>query len=398
MRKFAAALIALLSLTSCTGSDGAAQSTSEVQGPTQNSLEGEVLNVWVDQELVEAFESIGEQLEINSGHSFNLVVKDFYSIRTELQAVSAAESPDLFVGPNDQLDELLGLGLLAPVTYPNDFEPQPGIVSAFARAGQSYAVPYATENMALVCDASRVSSAPSEWNQLTNLGVTIPLSPGGDPYLMQSFLSSFGAAVFASDASGDYTAELTIGNAAGIEFASWLSANSESFVELDYAAMLASLSSGASSCILTGPWALPTLAESVSFEMAVYPLPAIGGFDSKPFGASRGVFASAQSAKLDAVNEALSLIATPASQLLIYLNTGRQPVIESFANDIENSLMRGFMESARSSIPIPATSLMQFVWGPLGSAQMAILKQGGDPVVIWDEMALQIRAQIDPAS
>ena len=398
MRKFAAALIALLSLTSCTGSNEAAQSTSQAQGPTQNSLEGEVLNVWVDQELVEAFESIGEQLEINSGHRFNLVVKDFYSIRTELQAVSAAESPDLFVGPNDQLDELLGLGLLAPVTYPNDFEPQPGIVSAFARAGQSYAVPYATENMALVCDASRVSSAPSEWNQLTNLGVTIPLSPGGDPYLMQSFLSSFGAAVFASDDFGDYTAELTIGNAAGIEFASWLSSNSESFVELDYAAMLASLSSGASSCILTGPWALPTLAESVSFEMAVYPLPAIGGFDSKPFGASRGVFALAQSAKPDAVNEALSLIATPASQLLIYLNTGRPPVIESFANDIENSLMRGFMESARTSIPIPATSVMQFVWGPLGSAQMAILKQGGDPVVIWDEMALQIRAQIDPAS
>jgi arabinogalactan oligomer/maltooligosaccharide transport system substrate-binding protein len=398
MRKFAAALIALLSLTSCTGSNEAAQSTSEAQGPTQNSLEGEVLKVWVDQELVEAFESIGEQLEINSGISFNLVVKDFYSIRTELQAVSASESPDLFVGANDQLDELLGLRLLAPVTYPNDFEPQPGIVSAFARAGQSYAVPYATENMALVCDASRVSRAPSEWSELTNLGVTIPLSPGGDPYLMQSFLSSFGAAVFASDDSGDYSAELTIGNAAGIEFASWLSSNSESFVELDYAAMLASLSSGASSCILTGPWALPTLAESVSFEMAVYPLPAIGGFDSKPFGASRGVFALAQSAKLDAVNEALSLIATPASQLLIYLNTGRPPVIESFANDIENSLMRGFMESARTSIPIPATSLMQFVWGPLGSAQMAILKQGGDPVVIWDEMALQIRAQIDPAS
>jgi arabinogalactan oligomer / maltooligosaccharide transport system substrate-binding protein len=249
-----------------------------------------------------------------------------------------------------------------------------------------------------VCDSSRVSRAPSDWTELTDLGVTIPLSPGGDPYLLQSFLSSFGSQVFATNEAGDYTSELAIGDAAGIEFASWLRANSGSFVELDYTSALGSLSSGATACILTGPWALAALLETVSFELAAYPLPAIGGFDSQPFGASRGVFVSAQSTKLEAASEALSLIATPASQLLIYLNTGRTPVVESFSSSIESSLMRGLLESARTSVPIPAANLMQYVWGPLGSAQMAILKQGGDPVVIWDEMTLQIQTQIGPKS
>jgi arabinogalactan oligomer/maltooligosaccharide transport system substrate-binding protein len=398
MRKIGIALAGLISLTACTASDGAGESSTQAQTPTQSSIESQVLTVWVDAELTGAFEAIGDQLNINSGHSFNLVEKDFFTIRSELESLSAAEVPDIFVGSNDQLDEFLAQGLIAPVSYPGDFKPQPGIIRAFSRAGQTYAVPYATENIALVCDSSRVSRAPSDWTELTDLGVIIPLSPGGDPYLLQSFLSSFGSQVFATNEAGDYTSELAIGDAAGIEFASWLRANSGSFVELDYTSALGSLSSGATACILTGPWALAALLETVSFELAAYPLPAIGGFDSQPFGASRGVFVSAQSTNLEAASEALSLIATPASQLLIYLNTGRTPVVESFSSSIESSLMRGLLESARTSVPIPAANLMQYVWGPLGSAQMAILKQGGDPVVIWDEMTLQIQTQIGPKS
>lgn len=399
MKKFAIALAALLSLTACTaGSGEVGESATQAQSPAQVSAQEQVLTVWVDAELVEAFEAIGAQLELNSGHSLNLVVKDFFSIKTELQSVSDSEIPDIFVGPNDQLDEFLDTGLIAPVTYPGDFKPQPGIARAFARAGQNYAVPYATENIALICDATRVSSAPSDWSDLTGLGVTIPLSPGGDPYLLQGFLSSFGAEVFASDEAGDYTAELAIGSAEGIEFASWFSANSEHFVELDYASALGSLSGGDSACILTGPWAIPALIETVSFELAAYPLPAIGGFDSQPFGASRGVFVSAQSTKQAAASEALSLIATPASQLLIYLNTGRPPVVESFTNAIESTLMRGLLESARNSVPIPAAKIMQYVWGPLGAAQVALLNQAGEPAAIWTEMTLQIQAQIGPAS
>lgn len=399
MKKLVIVLAALLSLTACTaGPVEVGQSATQVQSPVQGSAQDQVLTVWVDAELAAAFEAIGEQLELNSGHSFNLVVKNFFSIKTELQSVSGADTPDIFVGPNEQLDEFLDFGLIVPVTYPGEFKPQPGIVRAFARASQNYAVPYATENFALICDATKVPSAPSDWSDLTDLGVTIPLSPGGDPYLLQGFSSSFGAEVFVSDEAGDFTAELAIGNAAGIEFATWFSANSEHFVELDYASALGSLSGGDSACILTGPWAIPDLIETVSFELAAYPLPAIGGFDSQPFGASRGVFVSAQSTKQEAASEALSLIATPASQLLIYLNTGRPPVVESFSSAIESSLMRGLMESARNSVPIPAATLMQYVWGPLGSAQSALLNRAGEPTAIWTEMTSQIQAQIGPAS
>jgi hypothetical protein len=90
----------------------------------------------------------------------------------------------------------------------------------------------------------------------------------------------------------------------------------------------------------------------------------------------------------------LEFLSSDSAQQLIYETTGRQPVTDAFASQIQDRVMRGFMEASKTSVGIPDAALMQHVWGPLGIAQVRLLGVDGQPKDIWSQMVSEVSSKL----
>jgi arabinogalactan oligomer/maltooligosaccharide transport system substrate-binding protein len=378
----------VLALAGCTStSQGPVPSPTEAAPSTGISVE-----VWIDQELSESFEVFGAQFKKDTGHNLEVVVKDFYALETEFPA-QAAQGPDLVVGSSDWVSAWAASGAIAQVPL-DELEPYDSVAGVFSRAAVNYGLPYATENAALICDSSRVSRAPGNWEDLVSLKVKLPMNPGGDPYLMQSVQSSFGVELFSRYESGEYSTDLALAGEKGERFATWLRGNAVDFPQLDYTAATEFFATGQTPCWYIGMWSVPAIQERASFELVAYPLPSAGGEPAAPFAASRAMFLNSKAEHPQQAKEFLEYLASDSAQQLIYQTTGRQPVTDAFASAIEDRVMRGFMEASKTSVGIPDAALMQHVWGPLGIAQVQLMGVEGEPKSIWNQMVSEISAKL----
>ncbi len=371
--------------------------TAAPQAPTPSPTEaapstGITVEVWIDEELGESFGVFAEQFKKDTGNNLEVIVKDFYALETEFPA-QAAEGPDLVIGSSEWVSTWAASGAITSVPL-FELEPYEAVSQVFSRSAVNYGLPYATENAALICNAERVSSAPNTWEDLISKKVKLAINPGGDPYLMQAVQSSFGVDLFTRSETGEYSTELALGGDGGVEFAKWLRGNSVDFPQLDYSAATEFFATEQTPCWYTGMWSVPEIKERVSFELVAYPLPSAGPAPAAPFAASRAFFLNSKAQHPDQANQFLEFLSSDSAQQLIYETTGRQPVTDAFASQIQDRVMRGFMEASKTSVGIPDAALMQHVWGPLGIAQVRLLGVDGQPKDIWSQMVSEVSAKL----
>jgi arabinogalactan oligomer/maltooligosaccharide transport system substrate-binding protein len=106
------------------------------------------LTIWIDTELSSTVQTIAEQLQQNSGHTLNLVEKDFSTIEAELSA-AGENAPDLFIGSSEWTDRLADTGLIAPVGGDKLSGFDEAVTKGTSFQGQLYGIPYSVENLAL---------------------------------------------------------------------------------------------------------------------------------------------------------------------------------------------------------------------------------------------------------
>ena len=380
-------LAALLALAGC-----AAAPQAPTPSPTEAAPStGISVEVWIDEELAESFAVFAEQFKKDTGNNLEVVVKDFYALETEFP--QSAEGPDLVIGSSEWVSTWAASGAITQVPL-YELEPYESVSSVFSRSAVNYGLPYATENAALICNADRVGSAPSNWEDLVSKKVKLAINPGGDPYLLQAVQSSFGVELFTRSEAGEYSTELALAGEAGAEFATWLRGNSVDFPQLDYTAATEFFATEQTPCWYTGMWSVPQIKDRVGFELVAYPLPSAGDGPAAPFAASRAFFLSSKAKHPDQASEFLELLSSDSAQQLIYETTGRQPVTDAFASSINDRVMRGFMEASKTSVGIPDAALMQHVWGPLGMAQVRLLGAEGDPKEIWSQMVSEVSSKL----
>lgn len=380
-------LAALLALAGC-----AAAPQAPTPSPTEAAPStGISVEVWIDEELSESFAVFAEQFKKDTGNNLEVVVKDFYALETEFP--QSAEGPDLVIGSSEWVSTWAASGAITQVPL-YELEPYESVSSVFSRSAVNYGLPYATENAALICNADRVGSAPSNWEDLVSKKVKLAINPGGDPYLLQAVQSSFGVELFTRSEAGEYSTELALAGEAGAEFATWLRGNSVDFPQLDYTAATEFFATEQTPCWYTGMWSVPQIKDRVGFELVAYPLPSAGDEPAAPFAASRAFFLSSKAKHPDQASEFLELLSSDSAQQLIYETTGRQPVTDAFASSINDRVMRGFMEASKTSVGIPDAALMQHVWGPLGMAQVRLLGAEGDPKGIWSQMVSEVSSKL----
>lgn len=386
---------------------GCASNTPTEQPSSAPALTGSI-TVWVDADRAGVLEDAAADFTSKTGVTVDLVQKEFGEIRDQfVQQAPTGQGPDIAVGAHDWLGVLVTNGVVQPVELGDkaaDF--QKIALDAWAYDGQTYAVPYAIENIAILRNTDLAPEAATDYDDMiakgtaadTEYAFLVGLDPeAADPYHLYPFQTSFGAPVFGTNADGSYNADdLQIGNEGGQQFASWLAEQGEAGIfNTNISGDLAreNFVAGKAPFFITGPWNAPAALEA-GLNVSVDPIPSAGGQPAQPFAGVQGFFLSAESKNTLAANEfLLNYIGSEDVQTALYEVGGRAPALTAaFEAAKSDPITAGFGEVGANAVPMPSIPEMGAVWQYWGVTEAAIINgSGGDPVKLWDKMTADVQ-------
>lgn len=411
--KAAALLAAVGLLASCGSNGGDSDNAAEPSdSPTTPAASG-TITVWADETRTPVVTEIGKQFTDEKGVTVKVVQKDFATLRDEFTTQAPeGKGPDILIGAHDWVGSLVESGGIAPVELGDtsgDF--QEVAVSAFTYDGQTYGLPYAVENIALVRNTELAPEAPASWDDMIATGeklvadkkAKLPFAvqqdpTNGDPYHLFPLQQSFGSSIFGQAAEGGYDPEqLTIGDENGIAFAKWLGQAAKDKVinpSVTYDIATGEFAKGTVPYIITGPWALAGFDEGgVKYEVEEIPSP--GGEPAVPFVGVQGFMVSAHSENALVANDfVVNYLGTEDAQQQLFEVGGRPSAMTSvFEASKDDPIYAGFGSVGAAGVPQPNIPAMDAVWAEWGKTEMQIIK-GGDPVKLWNAMTSRIQKAI----
>lgn len=361
------------------GEEATEEDTADDEAPAAS---GETLLIWADERKVGPLEDIAPAFTEATGVAVEVELVPFDEIRDQVSlAGPAGEGPDIFAGAHDWTGELASNGIIDPIDLggkAGDFV-EVG-VNAFGYEGQTFAVPYVTEAIALYYNTDLVSEVPATFDEIAaaceSAGTDSCVAmPGGgsapDAYHNYPFVSGFGATIFAYDAeTGSYDpSEVLLDSESALQGGSYLQQQVEAGVveSTDYDTAKNLFLEGSAPFWITGPWELGGTREAgLAFDVAV--IPQIGDQPTAPFVGAQGFFVNAFSEnKLLAQTFLLDFISTQDTMQALYdadpRGTAWQAVQDGLTDDPQ---VATFAESAGNGVPMPNVPEMASVWGPLG--------------------------------
>ena len=319
--------------------DATTTETTEYQPPARGDAD---LVIWADDTRTPVLEPIAAAFSEAEGLNVQVLEVPFDQIRDNLSIQGpAGEGPDIIIGAHDWLGELVSNGVVEPVDLgPAASEYSDVAIEAFSYDGQTYGLPYAIENIALIRNTDLVPDAPATFEdleatalQLQSDGtVDVPLAiqqDPADPYHNFALFSALGGYVFGTNADGSSNPDdLGIDSEGGLvaaqKFADW-SAEGLISKDVSYDVMIDSFSSGKAPFAITGPWAV---GEFSDVNFVVEPIPPVEGGTPQVFVGVQGFMISAFSENVDlAKTFLLDYLDTEEVQLALYDAGGRPPAM-----------------------------------------------------------------------
>lgn len=352
------------------------------------------LTVWADSLELKALAKVATDFE-NANHiKINLVAKEDSSAAFT-EAAKAGNAPDIFLGSDSSTDSFVSEKLILPLDLGKNKDAfRPNAIRAFSSNGSLYGLPYSIENDALVCNATKVPSAPT-WQQAVSAGVQINFDRGEGVNLdLYAIQTSFGSKIFKQDANGGYLPDLALADG-GSDFANWLATDGAKIFNVNSTRESASkaLLEGTSGCWITGSASL-NASDLKGSDYSVYPIPSVGGQPAVQFLTSRGFFVSSTTKDPYYAQKFLTdFVATADVQAELFKDTGRVPAhlatLDGASGDKE---IAGFSAAGVNAEPYPSIPKMKSVVKYLGAAEMTILNGLGNPDDIWAKMIANIEA------
>jgi arabinogalactan oligomer / maltooligosaccharide transport system substrate-binding protein len=388
------------------GGEEATTETTEYQPPARGDAD---LVIWADDTRTPVLEPIAAAFSEAEGVNVQVLEVPFDEIRDNLSVQGpAGEGPDIIIGAHDWLGELVSNGVVEPLDLgPAASEYSEVAVQAFTYDGQTYGLPYAIENIALIRNADLVPEAPATFEELEEIAlglqadgtVTVPLAvqqDPADPFHNYPLFTAMGGYVFGQDEDGSYNADdLGIdsegGLAAAQKFADW----SESGLiskDVSYDIMIDSFSSGQAPFAITGPWAV---GEFSDINFVVEPVPPVEGGTPQVFVGVQGFMISSFSENVDlAKTFLLDYLNTEELQLDLYDAGGRPPAMTSAFDQVAaDPIIEGFGLAGQQGAPLPAIPEMSAVWESWTDAYNLVFT-GTDPTQAFTDAATAIREAI----
>lgn len=385
------------------GSEPAAGTSEAAQGTEAAGVPGGAadLVIWADDIRVPVMRELGEQFGSDQGVTVEVQEVAFEDIRGQLQqAGPAGEGPDLIVGANDWVGELVTNGAIAPIDLPNTGDFNEVTIESFSWEGQLYGVPFAVENLALFRNTDLAPDAPETFQDVVDTSLQlqedgevdqafmIPSSPEEAPYHYFPIQTAFGGYYFGLTDEGYDTSDVGIDNqgsiAAGQAVRGWVE---DGFINPDVTGQIQQEQFGAGEVAyaISGPWALQQGGagfEETGVPFEVTPIPAIEGGEPQPFVGSQGVMVSAFAENgLLAQTFATDVMASEEAQLSMFEANARPPALTSALEQIEgdNPAIAAFFEAGQNGQPLPAVPAMSSVFTAMGDAWTLIFTGDSSP-------------------
>jgi maltose-binding protein MalE len=367
------------------------------------------LVIWADDTRTPVLEPIAAAFSEAEGVNVQVLEVPFDEIRANLSTQGpAGEGPDIIIGAHDWLGELVANGVVEPIDLgPATAEYADVAVQAFTAEGQTYGLPYAIENIALIRNTDLVPEAPATFEELSEIAlglqadgtVEVPLAvqqDPADPYHNEPLFTAAGGYIFGQNGDGTWNPDdLGLDSegslAAAAKFAEW----SESGLiskDVTYDIMIDSFSSGNAPFAITGPWAV---GEFSDVNFVVEPIPTVDGGTPQPFVGVQGFMISSFSENVDlAKTFLLDYLNTEEVQLALYDAGGRPPAMTSaFEQVASDPIIEGFGLSGQNGQPLPGFPFMSTVFDNMKDAYSLVFT-GSDPTEAFTNAATTIREAI----
>lgn len=388
------------------GGEEATTETTEYQPPSRGDAD---LVIWADDTRAPVLGPIAASFSEAEGVNVQVLEVPFDEIRDNLSVQGpAGEGPDIIIGAHDWLGELVSNGVVEPLDLgPAAADYSEVAVQAFTYDGQTYGLPYAIENIALIRNADLVPETPATFEELEEIAlglqadgtVTVPLAvqqDPADPFHNYPLFTAMGGYVFGQDDDGSYNADdLGIdsegGLAAAQKFADWSNSGLIS-KDVSYDVMIDSFSSGKAPFAITGPWAV---GEFSDINFIVEPVPPVEGGTPNVFVGVQGFMVSSFSENVDlAKTFLLDYLNTEDVQLGLYDAGGRPPAMTSAFEQVSSDpIIEGFGLAGQQGAPLPAIPEMSAVWENWTNAYNLVFT-GTDPTEAFTDAATAIREAI----
>jgi len=372
-----------LVLAACTGE--AAPSTTEGPRPTVTSplvtttVESDRLEVWVDDLRAAVLAPFVADFAERAGMAVDVVSYPFDEIAT---AVAAGDRPDIFVAAHDRLPSLLAQGAVVPVdlgVVGPDLDPV--AVRAVTSGGETYAIPYGLESVALYVSVDTVAGdvVPDTFASLRTLCASFERCVGIPEglYHQYGFLSSSGGYVFRPSPGGGWSVN-DVGLSKGAEGADALGrlvAEGTVFTG-PYGEVVDGFAAGATPFLITGPWQIRPF-DDAGVGFVVHSLPTLEGRSLRPFVGVQAFFVSADAPPDLAESFVREVLARPEVLTAAALADNRVPAYLPARSSLD-AYVGGFVESVDGGDLLPGVVEMVAVWDPLDAALDSIFS-GLDP-------------------
>ena len=424
----AAAIVATATLLgACSGNPtptGGSPSSPTAGAPTVSSTPAAVnsadparvnadLVIWCDNDRAPVVQKYAAQFAAENG--ITAAVQVATDVRSQFStATKVGKGPDVIVGAHDWLGEFVQNDAVQPVSLGADVEAKfsKTAMEAAKFNGQTYGVPYAVENIALVRNTNLAPNAPTTMDELVTTGQDLvkqgkakevliqEVSKTGNPYYAYPYLAAFGGGIFGKDAKGNYDPNQIILNSPesikGAQVLADLGKQGILSTNVSGDNSDALFDDGTAPYFITGPWAIDK-AKKAGIPYAISNLPSLSGGAMEPFVGVQMFYVSSKAKNATLAQEFVTNFVTRKDvQLDLYKVGHRPPALteayqEAATTDPD---LKAWFEAGKDGAPMPNIPAMASVWTPMGQAEADVISGAADPKARFDAAAQEIAGNI----
>lgn len=372
----------LLAISGCSQTASEPQEETNIASASEEPTSVVQITIAVSSDLESAANLVADQYEADTGNQAKVVVIPRNLELSKVQElVSDNPDVDVLVISHDQVHDLAGADLLAPLDGFTKDDFVESSIEAFTAGGKLRAIPVQIETSAFICKGNLDDEDLISIDQMI-----IEFEPfSGNPYQFNAFRTSFGLNMLEPNPEGGFN------DVPGLfpetqEYLSWLASASAKLNLVSTGTGLEALARSQDGCLLTGPYDLPRLESVgiVDYSIATS-FPAVGQLPARPFVESRGLAVLSGSGELAAATQfATDYLASASFQQAVYDTTGQ---VSPHSKVEQTADAADFQRVAEAGQPRPGNKLLSSFWGPLGIAEAKIVSGEQAAQDAWSELA-----------
>ncbi len=400
MRIRAIGVAAVLSLTAFAAGCGDDAADKPGSNPSAQAPSGELV-IWADDKRSAALKPFADRFGAENGVTVKVQAISKDQQTTFVTASQQNSGPDVMVGAHDWIGNLVQNGAIDPVQL--SAEQKSGFAENAVKAvtfnGQTYGVPYATENLALIRNTDLAPAAPATIEDLVTEAkklkaakkvseiLCLQAGQNGDAYHLYPLYTSAGGYLFGTDASGDYDPkDLGVGkpeSIAAFQKIATLGEKGDAALKRSITPenSIATFTGRKCAYLVSGPWAI-TDAKKANIKYDISAVPGFaGGKPAQPFLGVQTFYVAAKGKNKALAQEFVTnYVTTPELAVALYRAEPRPPALTAAFDQVKagDADLAKFLDAGKNAVPLPAIPEMAAIWDPFGKAEAAVIG-GADP-------------------